>query len=101
MDWLDKHYSKILHFVHGQSTVSNLILSLEYVLAYFRRNMEVGVVYIVFAKSFDMAYLCILISKLKDYGVPSTLLFGYSATYRINFVLLKSVLNVHKVFTNL
>lgn len=79
VDKLNFHISKILHpsqhgFVQGKSTVSNLLLFQEYVLAAFRKNKQVDAVYIDMSKAFDKVDHSVLISKLEGYGVADPLL---------------------------
>lgn len=61
-------------FTSSKSTVTNLLVFEEYILAAMTSGRQVDVAFVDFAKAFDKVDHSILIAKLKAYGIHGTLL---------------------------
>ncbi|XP_046666391.1 uncharacterized protein LOC124358142 [Homalodisca vitripennis] len=61
-------------FVRGRSTVSNLVVYVDYILSAFSSGVQVDSVYIAFSKAFDAFSHGHLLAKLHGYGICGSLL---------------------------
>lgn len=79
LDYLHFHLKNFLSnnqhgFLHGRSTVSNLLVFQEYVMSAFLHHKQVDCLYLDFSKAFDRVHHQLIIAKLSGYGVQGLLL---------------------------
>lgn len=73
--FLKPHISIHQHgFLHGRSTITNLLEFQEFVMSAFVDSCQVDCLYLDFSKAFDMVHHNLLVAKLKGYGVTGLLL---------------------------